>query len=98
MKKRILFIKTLPKQLKCTEESALEILNDPKYDELTQYVDKDEIQKAFDEYGYKLNPFNSYIYTNTLNAPNIEGHYLATNLPEIDDLLPCLAGYDWWQQ
>ncbi len=87
MKQRILFIKTLAQKLKSTEELALEILNDPKYDNIPQYVDKNEIQSAFDEYGYKLNPFNSLIYANALNAPNIEGHYLATNIPEIDSLV-----------
>lgn len=87
MKQKLLFIKTLAKQLKSTEELALEILNDPKYDDIPQYVDKSEIQNAFDEYGYKLNSFNSLLYANALNAPNIEGHYLAANLPEIESLV-----------
>lgn len=87
MNQRILFIKTMANQLKSTEELALDILNDPKYDDFPQYVDKTMIQDTFDEYGYKLNPFNSNIYANIINSPNIEGHYLAANLPEIDSLV-----------
>jgi radical SAM superfamily enzyme YgiQ (UPF0313 family) len=87
MPKKILFVKSLPKQLKSTEELAIEALNNPEYDKFPQYIDKNEIQRAFDEYGYKLNPFNSAIYTNVLNAPNIEGHFLAANIPEIDSMV-----------
>lgn len=86
-KPKILFLKTLSKELKPTEHLALEVLNDPKYDDYPQYVDKEEIQRAFDEYGYKLNPFNAAIYANILNSPNIEGHFLAENLPEIDSVV-----------
>jgi hypothetical protein len=63
------------------------VLNDTKYDKFPQYVNKNEIQKAFDEFGYKLNPYNSTIYSNTLGAPNIEGHFLAKNIPEIDSIV-----------
>ena len=57
-------MKSLPLELRSTEEFALEVLNNPKYDEFPQYIDKHEIQRAFDEYGYKLNPYNSSIYEN----------------------------------
>ncbi len=79
-----MFIKSLPLELKSTEEFALEVLNNPKYDKFPQYVNKNDIQKAFDEFGYKLNPYNSAIYSTSLGSPNIEGHFLSTNIPEIE--------------
>ena len=87
MKRRLLFIKTLPKRMKSSEELALDVLNDPKYDDFPQYVDKDVIQKAFDEYGHRLNPFNSLIYSDIMNSPNVQGHFLAANIPEIESLV-----------
>ncbi|MFX1314086.1 MAG: hypothetical protein ACFFHD_15980 [Promethearchaeota archaeon] len=65
----------------------MEILNDPKYDNYPQYINKNDIQKAFDEYGYKLNPYNSNIYANVLDSPNIEGHFLSKNIPEIESIV-----------
>ncbi len=81
---KIIFFKSLSFNIKSTEELALEVLNNPKYDEYPQYVDKEEIQRAFDEYGYKLNPFNSEIYAKVMSSPNIEGNFLAQNIPEIE--------------
>lgn len=85
--KKIVFIKTVSLQVKPTEQFALEILNNPKYDDYPQYIDKDEIQKAFDEFGNKLNPFNGEIYSGGMSAPNVEGKFLAENIPEIDSLV-----------
>ena len=91
-KVKILFLKTLDPILKSTERFALEVLNDPKYDEFPQYIDKNEIQKVFDKYGYKLNPFNDATFSVGMNPPNVEGHFLAQNIPEIDSTIidePC---------
>ncbi|MFX1374428.1 MAG: hypothetical protein ACFFA0_01320 [Promethearchaeota archaeon] len=82
-----MFIKSLPPNLGSTEDFALEVLNNPIYDKIPQYVNKNDIQKAFDDFGYKLNPFNSMIYANSLDSPNIEGHFLSTNIPEIDSIV-----------
>jgi hypothetical protein len=84
---KILFIKSLPPDLRSTEEFALEVLNNPKYDNYPKYINKNEIQEAFDKFGYKLNPYNSAIYSNTLGAPNIEGHFLSKNISEIDSIV-----------
>lgn len=73
--------------VKSTELFALEVLNDPKYDEFDQYIDKEEIQKAFDEYGYKLNPFNGDSYSVGMIPPNVEGHFLSQNIPEVEALI-----------
>ncbi len=82
-----MFIKSLPSELRSTEEFASEVLNNPKYDDFPKYINKFDIQKAFDEYGYKLNPYNSMIYSNTLGSPNIEGHFLSINIPEIESIV-----------
>ncbi len=87
IRKKIMFIKSLPPNLGATEDFALEVLNNPKYDKFPQYVNKNDIQQAFDEFGYKLNPFNSMIYANSLDSPNIEGHFLSKNIPEIDSIV-----------
>ncbi len=84
---KIMYIKSLPPNLGSTEDFALEVLNNPKYDAYPQYVNKNDIQKAFDEFGHKLNPFNSMIYSNSLNSPNIEGRFLSINTPEIDSII-----------
>ncbi|MFX1503309.1 MAG: hypothetical protein ACFFDH_20270 [Promethearchaeota archaeon] len=65
---------------------ALEVLNDPKYD-TCKYVDKNEIEKTFDEYGYKLNPFNSNTYNTIMTSPHIEGYFFKVNLPEIESIV-----------
>ncbi len=86
VKNKIAFFKSLSVNIKSTEQFALEVLNDPKYDN-NPYIDKNAIQKAFDLYGYKLNPFNSSIYESTWQTPNIEGHFLAHNIPEVESLV-----------
>ncbi|MFW9828247.1 MAG: hypothetical protein ACFFEY_11670 [Candidatus Thorarchaeota archaeon] len=87
--KTIIFFKTLASSFKSTEQYALEVLSDSKYDKFPQYIDKSKIEEAFDEYGHKLNPFNSEIYTNSIsNSPNIEGHFLSQNLPsQVDSIV-----------
>ncbi|MFW9990279.1 MAG: hypothetical protein ACFFC3_16685 [Candidatus Odinarchaeota archaeon] len=82
-----MYIKSLPLKLRSTEEFALEILNDSKYEKFPQYVNKNQIQKAFNEFGSKLNPYNSAIYSSSLESPNIEGHFLSTNIPEIESVI-----------
>ena len=82
-----MYIKSLPPNLGSTEDFALEVLNNPIYDTIPQYVNKNDIQKAFDEFGYKLNPFNSMIYANSLDSPNIEGRFLSMNIPEINSIV-----------
>ena len=82
-----MYIKSLPSKLRSTEEFALEVLDNPEYDKFPQYVNKNDIQKAFDEFGYKLNPYNSTIYANSLGSPNIEGRFLSKNIPEIESIV-----------
>ncbi|MFX1363839.1 MAG: hypothetical protein ACFFCE_14345 [Promethearchaeota archaeon] len=62
-------------------------MNDSKYDNYTHYVNKNQIQEAFNEFGFKLNPYNSTIYSSSLYAPNIEGHFLSVNIPEIESII-----------
>ncbi len=83
---KIAFLKTIKFDDRSTEHMALEVLNDPKYDN-SKYVDKDEIQRALDDYGYRLNPFNANTYSSIMLSPNIEGHFLKTNLPEIESIV-----------
>ncbi|MFX1366873.1 MAG: B12-binding domain-containing radical SAM protein [Promethearchaeota archaeon] len=85
-KVKIAFLKTIKFDDRSTEHMALEVLDDPKYDDC-KYVDKNEIEKAFDEYGYKLNPFNANTYSSIMLSPNIEGYFLKNNLPEIESLV-----------
>ncbi len=86
-KKKIIFFKCLIYNSTSTEEFALKVLNDSKYDD-NEYIDKSEIQKSFDEFGYKMNSFNTEIYANSLsNSPNIEGHMLAQNLDDVDSIV-----------
>jgi hypothetical protein len=84
---KIAFFRTISLLADSTELLALQVLNDPKYDKFPQYIDKEKIQEAFDEYGYKLNPFNSELYSSGMSSPNIEGHFLAENLPEIESVV-----------
>ncbi|MFW9989814.1 MAG: B12-binding domain-containing radical SAM protein [Candidatus Odinarchaeota archaeon] len=86
MKEKIGFFKTLKFDDRSTEHMALEVLNNPKYDDC-KYVDKNEIEKAFDEYGYKLNPFNANTYSSLMDSPHIEGHFLKANLPEVESIV-----------
>lgn len=85
---KMLFVKSLDKRvLFSTEEFAREVLNDPHYDNIP-FVDKGSIQRAFDLYGDKLvsldQDVNSALGGITLN---IEGHFLASNLPEIETIV-----------
>ena len=63
---------------KVTMASAYQALNQPQ---------KDAIQRAFDLYGHNLNPFNSYIYESVWQTPNVEGRFLACNIPEIESIV-----------
>lgn len=81
---KIILLKTIAPVLKSTERFALDVLNDPQYDKYPQYIDKEKIQNAFNEYGYKLSPYNDTFYSVGMNTPNIEGHFLAQNIPEIE--------------
>lgn len=83
---KLAFLKTIKFDDRSTEHMALEVLNDPKYDN-SKFVDKKVIQNALDEYGYKLNPFNANTYTSLMLSPNIEGHFLKGNLPEIESIV-----------
>ncbi|MBD3196972.1 MAG: hypothetical protein GF317_18105 [Candidatus Lokiarchaeota archaeon] len=87
MNKKIVFFKSVSFDLTSTESFALKVLSDPKYDAFPNYIEKEKIQEAFDLYGYKLNPFNSDIYAAIMNSPNIEGHFLSENIPEIDTMV-----------
>lgn len=81
--KKIIFLKSMILAEKSTEEFALDALNNEKYDNYPNYINKKEIEKTFDQYWDKLNPFNSEIYTDSYSiAPNVEGHFLSQNLPD----------------
>ncbi|MHA1293356.1 MAG: hypothetical protein ACTSQJ_11895 [Promethearchaeota archaeon] len=84
--KKIVFFKSLSLSVKSTEHWAIEILNDSKYDD-NPFINKVAIQRALDKYGYQLNPFNSAIYDSVWSTPNVEGHFLAENLPEIESIV-----------
>ncbi|MFX0072890.1 MAG: hypothetical protein ACFFAO_17575 [Candidatus Hermodarchaeota archaeon] len=87
MKVKILFLKSLVTQLQPTENLALEILKNPKYDNHL-LINKDAIEKAFKEYGEKLNPLNSEIIPAMTDINiNIEGNFIAKNIPEIPSVV-----------
>ncbi|MHA2185694.1 MAG: B12-binding domain-containing radical SAM protein [Promethearchaeota archaeon] len=66
---------------------AIKVLNDPKYDN-NSLVNKDAIREAVSKYRDKLD-FLDTEYSPTIPKldKNIEGHYLAQNIPEIPSVV-----------
>lgn len=89
---KILFIKSITKELLPTEIFAEKILKSNQYIN-NPLVNREEIETAFNLYGKKLNPLNKETYSDTFNIfLNIEGHFISTNIPEIESIVidrPC---------
>ncbi|MBN1801533.1 MAG: radical SAM protein [Candidatus Lokiarchaeota archaeon] len=84
--KKILFIKSLT-NIYTTEQVALDVLNNPVYDD-NPLINKGSIERAFELYGEKLNPLNknSIPAITDINL-NIEGNFIAVNIPEIESVV-----------
>ncbi|MFX1276946.1 MAG: B12-binding domain-containing radical SAM protein [Promethearchaeota archaeon] len=86
-KTTILFLKSLSPILYSTENFALKIRDDPKYDN-NPLINKKAIDEAFKQYEDQLNPSNrTYIGNIRDYNINVEGYFLAAHLPEIPSIV-----------
>ena len=87
MNNKILFMKANAPSLTTTEDIALDVLNNPKYDE-NPVINKKSIIDAFEQYGKDLNPLNKdALPALTAINLNIEGNFIAENIPEISSIV-----------
>jgi hypothetical protein len=87
MRPTILFIKSLALSLPPTEVFAQNVLDDPRYD-AHPFVNKDEIARAFGQWGELLNPVNKELYADLTDiSVNVEGRFIAQNIPEIESIV-----------
>ncbi|MFX1236855.1 MAG: hypothetical protein ACFFAS_12950 [Promethearchaeota archaeon] len=83
---KLLFLKSLT-NVYTTERIALDVLNNPIYDD-NPLINKDSIERAFDLYGDKLNPLNKKSIPALTDIDlNIEGNFIAKNIPEIESVV-----------
>lgn len=76
-------MKSMPEVLLSTEDFALQVRDNPKYDN-NNLINKKMIDIAFELYGDKLNPNNrNFIPSANDYNLNIEGNFIAQNIPEI---------------
>ncbi|MFX1236854.1 MAG: hypothetical protein ACFFAS_12945 [Promethearchaeota archaeon] len=83
----ILFLKSMPEVLLSTEDFALKVRDDPKYDD-NELINKKAIDTAFELYEDRLNPTYRFpLLAKTKFDVYLEGHFIAQNIPEISSIV-----------